>query len=449
MNAILDLIRQSPEIFALISMLDNLVYVAGSAFITISLFRLVLRKKPVVFIVCAVICFLMGTFDAYAAFRQSDFTSFLVSVFGLVLPYACMAILFEKKGLWKAMLVTAGYTFVEAIRFVILLIFFNFDNNSRNEPLELIVEFLVDVAVFLLTGLLLARWAKKHTDALNVTRTAAVLFLLTVASVAVFVTSLMLMGSAYSAERRSEFGFMLLNIPVLTATVTYALFSFFRMRVKTETYREQLNMQIRQYQWLEQMNEDLRMFRHDFPKKMRPLIAYLDNDRTDEAREMAEGFSDYVAHTGAKFHTGNYRLDTVLACEDQIAERDGITLDVPFDTVFPAEGIEADDIYTIFPNALDNAIEACRKTDGERVIRFRSHIVGDTVYVTVTNPMAGTLRRRGSELATDKEDKNAHGYGMRSMRRAAANYGKDNVSFSAENGEFELRIFLRFTGGDK
>ena len=443
MAAITELIRLSPVIFALLSALDGLVCLAGTAFVTVALFRLTPRKTPAIYIVCAALCALGGAADAVGFQKQDDFFSFLVSLFALALPYVCMALLFPRKGLWKAFLATVGYTFVEALRFIVLLVFFDFDNNDRNDPLELIVEFLVDTAVFLLAGLLLARWAKRHTAALHVTRTAAVLFLLTAASVAVFVTSLMLMGSAYSAERQGEFGFMLLNIPALTATVSYALVSFFRMRAENDTYREQLNMQIRQYRWLEQMNEDLRMFRHDFPKKMRPLIACLDDDRTEEARRMAEQFSNDVARTGVRFHTGNPRLDTVLFCEQQIAEKAGVTLDVPFDTAFPAEGIDPDDIYTIFPNALDNAIEACGKTDGERVVSLRSRVAGCTVFVTVRNPFVGEVRFRNGVPQTDKADKKLHGYGFRSLKRAAAKYGRDNVSVSAENGVFELNVALQ------
>ncbi|MBQ6119868.1 MAG: sensor histidine kinase, partial [Clostridia bacterium] len=268
-------------------------------------------------------------------------------------------------------------------------------------------------------------------------------------SAAVFITSLLVLAPAYSRASHAEFAFMLLNIPVMSATVTFALVRFFRMRAESENYRRQLQMQIQQFEWMEQMVEDVRIFRHDFPKKMRPLIAYLDEDRPEEARQMAEQFSDFAAHTGERFHTGNYRLDTVLFCEQQIAQRDNIQIDVPFDTVFPAEGIDPDDIYTIFPNALDNAIEACRQVEGERVISFRSHRDSQTVFITIRNPMTGSVKMRNGLPQTGKTDKSAHGYGLRSLRKAAAKYGDDNVAFTAENGVFELRIFLRFADAAK
>ena len=67
-----------------------------------------------------------------------------------------------------------------------------------------------------------------------------------------------------------------------------------------------------------------------------------------------------------------------------------------------------------------------------------------TVYVTIRNPVAGEVKTKNGLPQTGKADKTAHGYGFKSIKKAAAKYGSDNVSFSAENGAFELRIFLRF-----
>ena len=440
MDALIGLLRQSPVAFAALSCLDVLLGVAGCAMAAEALFRLPLRKGPFGLIVCGALCLLCGAVPP----QSGETAALLLSAAGLALPFVCMALLFRGKGLWKAMLAAAGYAFVEALRFLVLLLFFRFDFNDWDDALTLAVGLPIDLVFFLCALLLLTVYAARHTVYADMTRNGAVLFVLIVVSVSVFVASLVVLGPSYSGRSQPEFAFLLLNIPVLTATVTFALSRFFRMRSQAESYRRQLEMQIHQFEWMEQMVDDVRAFRHDLPKKMRPLIAYLDEDRPEEARRMAEQFSDYTPGEGDRFHTGNYRLDTVLYCEQQLALREGARIEVPFDTVFPKEGIEPDDIYTIFPNALDNAIEACRDAEGEKVIEFRSRMDKQTVYVTIRNPMAGPVKTRNGLPLTDKADKAAHGYGFRSIKKAAAKYGGDNVSFSAENGVFELRLFLRF-----
>lgn len=445
MTALADLLRQAPIVYALLSSLDSLFVVAGCAALSVAFFGLTLRKNAVFMVLCAALNIAYSFGSSLSGAEEDDFTALLWATVGLLVPFVSMALLFRAKGLWKAMLTAAGLVFAESLRFIIILFAFGFDYTDRDDQLELLVGIIVDLVFFGIAIWLLTRRAKRRAGYLNVTKYGAVLYLLIVLSTTLLVATLLIVGSSYSNSRPVEFVFLILNIPVITATVTYALVRFFRLKNEAENYKKQLDMQIRQFRWMEQMVDDVRMFRHDFPKKMRPLIAYLDEERTEEAKKMAEQFTDFAANTGERFHTGNYQLDTALFCEQQLAQRDGIRIDVPFDTIFPKEGIDPDDIYTIFPNALDNAIEACRRVpEEERVITFRSRMDKQTVFITIRNPVAGEVRTKNGLPQTGKADKAAHGYGFRSIKKAASKYGGDNVSFSAENGEFELRIFLRY-----
>ncbi|MBQ7639121.1 MAG: sensor histidine kinase [Clostridia bacterium] len=445
MTELAGILRHSPTVLALISCVDSVLVIAGCALMAYALFGLTLRKNPFFPITCAVLNVVFGIAEPLFMDESNDFGAFLWATASLLIPFVSMALIFRGKGLWKAMLVAAGYAFAESLRFLVLLVFFGFDYTNRDDELELLVGIIIDLVFFGAGMWLSVRRTKKNAAYMDVTKNGAILFLLIVLSTTVFVATLLIIGSSFSKSKQTEFMFMLLNVPVITATVSFALMRFFNMKNQNENYKQQLKMQIKQFQWMEQMVEDVRMFRHDFPKKMRPLIAYLDEDRPEEAKKMAEQFSDFAARTGERYHTGNFRLDTVLFCEQQLAERENIKFDVPFDTVFPSDGIDPDDIYTIFPNALDNAIEACRSVPEEkRVISLRTRMDKQTVFVTIRNPVAAAVKTKDGLPQTTKTDKSMHGYGFRSIKKAAAKYGDDNVSFSAENGEFELRIFLNY-----
>lgn len=448
MTALAEVIRQLPVFYGVISILDNLLMVTGCAFVTVSLFHLEPRKKPWPYFLAALICIVLGAGDHAMLAVQDSLLDLTWTTLTMLLPFACMTLIFRRQGLWKAILVALGYTFVDALRYIVLLLFFKYDFDNVNEPLEMLVGFLVNVTVCLLTFVLLTRYTKKHVISLHVTRNASILFVLVVFTVAIFMMSMLLFTSSDTVTRHIEFGFVLLNIPMLAATIAFALYTISQIRVQSDRYREQLNMQVRQFEWMEQMNDDLRVFCHDFPKKMRPLILYIDEDKPAEARAMAQQFTDFVATRGERFHTGNYRFDTVLFCEQQLALKDGIRLEVPFETVFPKEGIDPDDIYTIFPNALDNAIEATRRVEGEKVITLHARISSGTVYVTIRNPVSEPVKEKNGVLQTTKQDKEHHGYGLRSIRKAAGKYGENNVSYSVENGMFTLRLYLRFEPTD-
>ena len=441
MTSVIEFLRSSPTVFILLSCIDNLLVITGCAMLVKALFRLPHRRSPVYYVICVLFCIAYGAVIPGAGSETADL---VWSAVGMIYPFLCMALLFRGRKILKAMLVPLGYIIVDAIRYLLLQLFYHFDYNHRDNASELLFGIAVDLVFFLISLLLLTKHARRASYVADVTASGIGLFFLIVLSAAVLVTSLLVVGSERFDVRRAEYIFILLNIPVLSVTAIFAIVRYMRMKNEVENYKHRLEMQILQFEWMEQMIDDVRMFRHDLPKKMRPLIAMLEDERTEDAKELAEQFADFAAQTGERFHTGNYCLDTVLFCEQQIAERVGVTIEVPYGTVFPKDGIDADDIYTIFPNALDNAIEACKKIEGDRRIEFRSHYDKMAVYVTVRNPFAGDIKIINGIPQTNKEDKTAHGYGFRSLKKSASKYGVDNVSFSVEDGFFELRIFLNY-----
>jgi len=436
-------LEHSPVLYAALSAVNMLMILCFSALGAYAVFRATPRRHRALYAAAVALALAAGSLRPWA------FSTSLQAVRGwnlavTLLPFVCAAFLYPKKYIFKVMLTAFGYEFVAAVKYVILLLFFHYDNDNVNDPLELAMELALNAAALLLLLWVSQLRAKRSVDPPVVTRMGATLFLLIVATLVVFMVSLSLMGSAYSEDANAQFVFFLLNIPLFAATVAYAVFSLSRSRQQEQNYKRQLAMQIQHYAMMERMNDDLRTFRHDLPKLLRPFVAYAEGDRTEQAREIAQMISSFSAGQSARFNTGNYRLDTVLFCQQQIAHAEGIDINWTFGSVFPQEGIDPDDIYTIFPNALDNAIEACRKVEKPCEITINSRIRGDEVFVTFSNPVTGKVNVSGGILQTDKPDKKQHGYGFRSMKKAAAKYGSDNLDFVVEDGRFILRMNLQF-----
>ena len=442
MTAIALGIGNSPVVYVVLSALNMLLLVAGVVAGTGALFRFWPRKHWYLYAFAGALALFCGGLRPFA-FASSLENVQMWNVLTTLLPYLCALLLYPIKAAWKAMLVCLGYEFVAAVKYVVMLLFFQYDNDDVNDPLELAVELLLNVAVLLILLYLAQRFASRG-EAFSATRSGITLYLLIVATVVVLSASMSLLGSAYSEEDHAQFAFTLLNIPLFAATATYAALSVSKSRQQEKAYKEQLTQQIKHYEMMEQMNEDLREFRHDLPKLLRPFAAYVENEDTESAKEIARKLTGFASSIDTRFNTGNYRLDTVLFCQQQIAQKDNITINYVFGSIFPADGIDPDDLYTIFPNALDNAIEACRKVDGPREITITSKIVGNEVLVTISNPVAERVETRNGVPLTKKQDKKRHGYGFRSIKKAAAKYGNDNLDFRVENGVFTLRFNLTF-----
>ena len=63
MTAIAQVIRQMPVFYGVISILDNLITIAGCVFVTVALFHLELRKKPWPYLLAALLCIVLGAGD--------------------------------------------------------------------------------------------------------------------------------------------------------------------------------------------------------------------------------------------------------------------------------------------------------------------------------------------------------------------------------------------------
>ena len=442
MYTIAAMIGEMPILYALLAAFNALLLAFSGVIATLSLFHIGPRKKWYLLLLAALVIGAVGCWRPFAVQTEMEV---VWNVVNTLLPFVCFLFLYRLKEVWKPCLVTFGVAMLtDLLKYGVLLLFFNYDNDNLNDPFELIWEVIAGVVVQLLVLLLLLVYAKRREHPLTVNNRGVILYLLIVMTLFIFIVSLGLLSASYTEEKRAEFIFTLLNIPMFAATVTYAVWTLSKSRIQEQSYKHQLAQQIQHYEMMEQMNEDLRVFRHDLPKKLRPLAAYLENNQPEQAKEIIEQLTGFDVGAGVRFNTGNYRLDTVLFCQQQLAQKENITINYTFGSVFPEEGIDPDDIYTIFPNALDNAMEACRKVGGPCEITVTSKIVGDEVLVTIENPVASGVTVKNGKLETDKADKKRHGYGMRSMKKAAAKYGSNNLDFCVEDGRFILRFNLQY-----
>ncbi|MCQ2462550.1 MAG: GHKL domain-containing protein [Clostridia bacterium] len=436
------IIAASTVAYGIFSVLSSLLLPAGCALLTVSLFRLMPNKSRVIYIIAAAVAVFNGIYQTlvYAnpsvlLFNNTD------SLVELLCPYICLVLLFPLKKIWKPFLVSIGTTLLEAVKYIIMMSFYSLDMKNINLSLDLAFDFVINLAFFATVLGFFLRYARKNNSELPITKINVPLYILIVTTLTVFVVTMLLFGMNYSSKNRRFFLLSLSNIPLFTFTVVYATRIMLKSKIAEENYRQMAEMQVRHYEQMEKKNEELKVFRHDFPKKLRPLKLYLKEGRYDEAEKILDEFSVTVDSSRPRFSTGNFRLDTVLECQQQLCDGENIKIIFPFDSVFPPHGIAAEDIYTIFPNVLDNAIEACRAVGGGEIV-FSSRMQGNMVFISVTNPFNGKLNKNDGSFETTKNDKENHGYGLKSIKKAAAKYGSDNVSFTVENNVFTLNMVL-------
>lgn len=140
--------------------------------------------------------------------------------------------------------------------------------------------------------------------------------------------------------------------------------------------------------------------------------------------------------------TGNEALDTILTEKRLLCESRKITLTCVADGGALAF-MAAADIYALFGNALDNAIEAVTTLDDQakRSITLVVRQVMGCASVHVENYCGAAPAFVDGMPQTSKADRASHGFGVRSMRQTAERYG-GTFSASADDGTFRLDIMI-------
>ncbi|MCD8286291.1 MAG: ATP-binding protein [Clostridia bacterium] len=139
---------------------------------------------------------------------------------------------------------------------------------------------------------------------------------------------------------------------------------------------------------------------------------------------------------GAIAKTGNKSLDVLLSNKYLVCEKSGIRLTYVVDG-HSLDFINPVDIFSLFGNALDNAIRAVGDIEDEqkRVIRMECRRHGQFLFISFENYCEKKVRFRNGFPVTSQEDTSVHGYGMLSMKRTTETYG------GVMNVEFKNHIF--------
>lgn len=104
------------------------------------------------------------------------------------------------------------------------------------------------------------------------------------------------------------------------------------------------------------------------------------------------------------------------------------------------------DIYALFGNILDNAIEAVERLEDpeKRLISLDVRARDHFLFISQENYFAGSLMMEQGLPVTMKEDKRFHGFGMQSIRMLTEKYGGD-LQIRADGGLYRLSVMLPVT----
>lgn len=196
-----------------------------------------------------------------------------------------------------------------------------------------------------------------------------------------------------------------------------------------------VHMQEEQYRTSKANVEMVNIKCHDMKHQISHITSTTD---PDAIRELEQIISVY----DSSLQTGNEILDVCLMEKKLLYEKNSIKLDCI------ANGqclsfMQPSDLFSLFGNALDNAMEAvCKLDDVEKRIIFVSvkEELGMAI-IHVENNYTGELIMADGIPRTSKDDEFYHGYGVKSIRMVVEEYD-GNMALLPQNGIFNLNITI-------
>lgn len=211
-----------------------------------------------------------------------------------------------------------------------------------------------------------------------------------------------------------------------------------QLTTEREVERRMAAERERQYQLSRKNIDAINVKCHDIKHQIRSLA---DGGRVADGRAL-EDLAAEIAIYDSTVKTENPALDVILTEKGLVCSGEKITLAVIADGR-ALECLEPQEIYSLFGNALDNAIEAVRGI-GEperRLVSLNVRRSGTMCVINVENSCDAAPAFRDGVPVTTKADAGSHGFGTRSMRGIVERHG-GVLSFGCEDGVFHVDALL-------
>lgn len=295
-----------------------------------------------------------------------------------------------------------------------------------------LLKILFSVAVNVAIGLTLARWMPEKGQYQIGPRQMVSAWVFCIMSENLFIYAKVDPGAAL-------FNIVLQFYCITLLYLQSALFKKSSMRKELETIQLLWHQQKGQYQLSKETIELINHKCHDLKHQVQAIRVVKDEKERETYLEKIE---KSVQIYSAIVRTGNEILDTILTEKSLICENSGIHINCVADGSLLAF-MNPVDLYTLFGNALDNAIEAVRKLESKekRVVDIMLYERQSFLMLQIVNPMCGEVKFEDGLPLTTKAKNGYHGYGMKSMLHTIQKY-EGHLTTEVKNGCFYFNVML-------
>ncbi len=187
------------------------------------------------------------------------------------------------------------------------------------------------------------------------------------------------------------------------------------------------------------MKENINMINikcHDLKHQIRKI-----GKSSSVSKEAIEEIEDAINIYDASIETGNEVMDIILTEKSLLCNKKAIKLSCMIDGK-SMSFITESDIYSLFGNLIDNAVEAVGVVDESmRMIGVNVKSVGTLLSINVYNYYEHEIIYNSKGIETSKKDKNYHGFGIKSIKHICKKYHGE-ISITTNDNIFSTNILI-------
>ena len=199
------------------------------------------------------------------------------------------------------------------------------------------------------------------------------------------------------------------------------------------------------YDKQQEMAEEIRMIqqqigllKHDMKNHTLVILSYLEENKTEEAKQYAGEILDKLNRMYTYVNVGNSLLNYIINSKLSMAKEQGIEIKAEIENL-SFSYMDSVDFSSLLNNMLDNAISGALDSEGKKLEVDIASEKGFDV-ITVKNSIDGSVLKDNPEMATSKEEP-GHGYGMKQMKAVTEKY-EGNIDIYEKDGMFIVSVML-------
>lgn len=236
---------------------------------------------------------------------------------------------------------------------------------------------------------------------------------------------------------------LLLASIIITVIIFQNIVGYHDEMLKSKVLESQVTQIQREVAEMQEIYSDIKGLKHDMRNHLANIAMCITSGVDPEGLELKDYIGEMeetINKLDFAFQTGNPITDVIIHHKSQEAIKKNIKFTSDFS--YPSKKqIDVYDVGVILNNAIDNAIEACEKVEGDREITVLSYEKGNLFFIEIHNTFFDIVMddERGMPLS-HKADKEMHGFGMYNIEKSAQKYmGGTDIELQNKDGK---RIFV-------